>query len=166
MRRFFTSALLLLSATSSLAAADLAVYFGYWGQAPDGKATVELIQPNYFQIALGRPLTGTGLKFVADAEPVISRENVVSVVATDVTRLPSGGSVVSIKLAPPAQTQLARMYAEWIKSADPKRNLLLVSSGRVLMVLELGQIWFAEGNLLFMVGSKSEGRMLEQAVRQ
>jgi hypothetical protein len=166
MRRFFASALLLLSATSSLAAADLAVYFGYWGPAPDGKATVELIHPNYFQIALGRPLTGTGLKFVADAEPLISREHVASVVATDVTRLPSGGSVVSIKLAPPAQTQLARMYAEWIKSADPKRNLLLVSSGRVLMVLELGQIWFAEGNLLFMVGSKSEGRMLEQAVRQ
>jgi hypothetical protein len=166
MRRFIISALLLFSATSSLATADLAVYFGYWGPAPDGKPKVDFFQPNYFQLALGRPLTGTGLKFEADAEPVISREHVVSVVATDVTRLPSGGSVVSIKLALPAQAQLSRMYAEWIKNADPRRNLLLVSGGRVLIVLELGQIWFAEGNLPFMVGNKSEGRMLEQVVRQ
>lgn len=166
MRRFLISALLVISATSSIAAADLAVYYGYWGPAPEGKPKVEFFQPNYFQIALGRPLTGTGIKFVADAEPVISREHVVSVVATDVTRLPSGGSVVSIKIAAPAQAQLSRMYAEWVKSADANRNLLLVSGGQVLTVLELGQIWFAEGNLLLMVGNKSEGRMLEQVVRQ
>ncbi len=155
-----------MTATSALAAADLAVYFGYWGSAPNGKPKVEFFQPNYFQIALGRPLTGTGLKFEADAEPIISREHIMSVAATDVTRLPSGGSVVSIKLAPPAQAQLSRIYAEWIKNADSQRNLLLVSGGRILMVLELGQIWLAEENLLFMVGNKSEGRMLEQVVRQ
>ena len=166
MQRFLLHMLLLVSATPALASTDLAVYFGYWGAAPEARPKVELIQPNYFQIALGRPLTGTGLKFEADAEPIIAREHVLSVVATEVTRLPSGGSVVSIKLAPPAQAQLTRTYAEWVKNADARRNLLLVSANRILMVLDLGQIWLADGHLLFMVGSKSEGRMLEQAVRQ
>jgi hypothetical protein len=158
---------LLFASTPAMAAQfDVALYYGYWSSAPTGMPKVELVQPNYYLISQGKTTTDPGLKFEADAKPLIVSDQVLDFSATEVTRLPSGGSLVRITLAESAQESLGRAYVQWVKDADPLRNLLLVSGGRVLIILELGQVWLSGDTLLFLVGNKSEGRMLEQAVRR
>ncbi|MDT8999097.1 hypothetical protein RQP53_07440 [Paucibacter sp. APW11] len=167
--RMFSRLFLLLSLLAAPAFGadfDLAFYYGYWGEVPQGVPRVEFYMPNYYLISEGKTPPDAGTKFEADSVPLVSSAEVQGFSILPVTRMPQGWAVVSVEIAEAARERIGKEYVEWAKDADPRRNILLVNRGRVLGVLEIGQIWMSGRSLLMSIGSRSEAAKIEQAIQK
>jgi len=152
---------LLLSPLSTAATIDLTFYEGYWGGQEPGAGKIALQMPNILLLQKG--VDAPPISYIADSPPVLESQDVVAIKAVAMSRLPFGGSLLKIKLAPTGKQKIERWSKKHEESEESReRNYIFASAGKIRL-LSIVPPWILDDTLYVPTGDISEALMLEQA---